>query len=140
MNHPAGVRQRVLDLQKPPKVRKFANSGLAPIDRDTHRRRYRVHIVTQLFQELLALMDCVAVVGISGVPLDTLDDLHIVVDDRRVENTGNLSHLISDVHVFVHELLAGQKASVNLVMLQRVEDFIHADPILFIGHIGHIDP
>lgn len=139
LDNPACLCQRILDLQKPPEVRELTNSGLAGVHRDTDRGRNRDHFVQQLFQNLFAFMNYIAVVGVPGVIPLALDDLDIVVHQDRVGDTGDLSNLISDIQVLVHKLFAGQQPPVDLVMLQGIENPVHADTVFFIGHIRNID-
>ena len=53
-------------------------------------------------------MNNVAVVGITGIVFLTFHDLDVVVYQDRVGDTRDLSNLISDIQVLIHELLAGQ--------------------------------
>ena len=84
-------------------------SCLAGIDRNAYFSCYLNDFFQKLQQELLALMDNVAIVHIPPVELYAPDNLYVIVNPNRISDTSGLRHLISNIEVFCHKLFAREK-------------------------------
>lgn len=113
-------------------------SCLAGIDRNAYFSCYLNDFFQKLQQELLALMDNVAIVHIPPVELYAPDNLYVIVNPNRISNTSGLCHLISNVEVLCHKLFARKKRFVYVLIDQRIKEPVHTVLIFIVRHIRHI--
>lgn len=84
-------------------------------------------------------MDSIGVIHVPSIELYALDDFDIIVNRYRIDYPSNLRYLVTDVQVFIHELLTSQQVPVHVLIFQGVEHPVHAPGVFFIRHVRYID-